>query len=149
PLAAPAIRQFVHAESGHEARERLGDVLERLAPIAPKVVRLLEDAAEDLLGFYAFPPEHWTKLRSTNPLERVNKEIGRRSDVVGIFPNDASGDPARRRAADRAERRVAGLPPLPVGRVDGADPPRRRPRARRAPPATRRRALPVTPRDPT
>ena len=38
--------------------------------------------------FYAFPREHWTKLRSTNPLERVNKEIGRRSDVVGIFPND-------------------------------------------------------------
>ena len=46
--------------------------------------------SSDLLAFYRFPPEHWTKLRSTNPLERVNKEIGRRSDVVGIFPNDAS-----------------------------------------------------------
>ena len=53
-------------------------------------MQLLEDAEEDLLAFYRFPPEHWTKLRSTNPLERVNKEIGRRSDVVGIFPNDAS-----------------------------------------------------------
>ena len=52
--------------------------------------RLLEDAEEDLIAFYTFPREHWTKLRSTNPLERVNKEIGRRSDVVGIFPNDAS-----------------------------------------------------------
>ena len=50
----------------------------------------MEDAEEDLIAFYAFPSEHWTKLRSTNPLERVNKEIGRRSDVVGIFPNDAS-----------------------------------------------------------
>jgi mutator family transposase len=50
----------------------------------------LEDAEENLIAFYALPPEHWTKLRSTNPLERVNKEIGRRSDVVGIFPNDAS-----------------------------------------------------------
>jgi putative transposase len=38
----------------------------------------------------AFPPEHWSKLRSTNPLERVNREIGRRSDVVGIYPNDAA-----------------------------------------------------------
>ena len=47
-------------------------------------------AEEDLIAFYQLPSEHWTKLRSTNPLERVNKEIGRRSDVVGIFPNDAS-----------------------------------------------------------
>jgi putative transposase len=63
-------------------------VLERLTPVAPKVCSLLEGAEEDLTAFYLLPSEHWTKLRSTNPLERVNKEIGRRSDVVGIFPND-------------------------------------------------------------
>ena len=43
-----------------------------------------------MLAFYAFPAEHWPKLRSTNPLERFNREIGRRTDVVGIFPDDAS-----------------------------------------------------------
>jgi putative transposase len=84
------VREVFNAESQAQARERTGHVIARLEPIAPKVCRLLEDAEEDPIAFYAFPPEHWTKLRSTNPLERVNKEIGRRTDVVGIFPNDAA-----------------------------------------------------------
>jgi transposase-like protein len=88
PMIATAIRQIFNADSDLEARERLNDVVERLQDPAPKVARLLEDASEDLLAFYSFPREHWPKLRSTNPLERVNKEIGRRSDVVGIYPND-------------------------------------------------------------
>ena len=89
-LVAAALREVFNAENQGQARERIGHVIARLEPIAPKVCRLLEDAEEDLIAFYAFPREHWTKLRSTNPLERVNKEIGRRTDVVGIFPNDAA-----------------------------------------------------------
>jgi putative transposase len=89
-LVSAALREVFNAQDAADARDRAGHVLERLTPVAPKVCALLEGAEEDLTGFYLLPREHWTKLRSTNPLERVNKEIGRRSDVVGIFPNDAA-----------------------------------------------------------
>ena len=89
-MVSAGLREVFNAPDGTEARQRIGAVLERLGPQAPKVCELLEAAEEDLLAFFAFPAAHWSKLRSTNPLERVNREIGRRSDVVGIFPNDAS-----------------------------------------------------------
>jgi len=89
-MVSAALREIFTAESHEAATERMGTVLERLAGPVPKVAQLLEGAEEDLLAFYRFPSAHWSKLRSTNPLERVNREVGRRSDVVGIFPNDAS-----------------------------------------------------------
>ena len=84
------IRSVFTAENGDEARRRLGDAVAQLEPRLPKIAALLQEAEDDVLAFYAFPAEHWPKLRSTNPLERFNREIGRRTDVVGIFPDDAS-----------------------------------------------------------
>ncbi len=51
---------------------------------------MLDDAKEDLLAFTGFPHRHWRQIWSTNPLERVNKEIKQRTDVVGVFPNPAA-----------------------------------------------------------
>ena len=84
------IRALFTAPDGDEARRRLADAVTQLERRLPKIARLLEEAEDDVLAFYAFPDEHWPKLRSTNPLERFNREIGRRTDVVGIFPDDAS-----------------------------------------------------------
>jgi transposase-like protein len=84
------IRGVFNAGSLVEARERLGEAIGQLERRLPKLAALLADAEDDVLAFYAFPAEHWPKLRSTNPLERFNREIGRRTDVVGIFPDDSS-----------------------------------------------------------
>jgi putative transposase len=88
PMLAALLRPLFNADSREQARELLGQALARLRKPLPRIAALLEEAEEDLLAFYALPADHWTKLRSTNPLERFNREIGRRTDVVGIFPND-------------------------------------------------------------
>jgi putative transposase len=89
-LLAALIRPVFQAESGEQARQRLSEAIAALENRLPKVAQMLTDWEEEILAFYAFPAAHWSKLRSTNPLERFNKEIGRRTDVVGIFPDDRS-----------------------------------------------------------
>jgi transposase-like protein len=66
------------------------EVRDQLAKSFPKIGPLMDEATSEVLAFTAFPRAHWSKIWSTNPLERVNKEIKRRARVVGIFPNDAA-----------------------------------------------------------
>ena len=75
------------AEDVHAAWDKTRD---ELAARFPKLGPLMDDAKAEVLAFTAFPREHWRKIWSTNPLERINKEIKRRSRVVGIFPNAAA-----------------------------------------------------------
>jgi putative transposase len=89
-LLGALIRPVFAADSLAQARDRLSEAVAHLEGRLSKIATMLEDAEPDVLAFYAFPPAHWRKLRSTNPLERFNKEVGRRTDVVGIFPNDRS-----------------------------------------------------------
>ena len=89
-VLAALIRPIFNADNLAQARDRLSEAVARLDGRLGKVASLLEDAEPEILAFYAFPSDHWRKLRSTNPLERFNREIGRRTDVVGIFPDDQS-----------------------------------------------------------
>lgn len=84
---AATIRSIFAQPDKESAHRQLRFVADLLRPRHYRVTELLEEAEEDLLAHMWFPPEHWRKLYSTNPLERVNKEIKRRTNVVGIFPN--------------------------------------------------------------
>jgi transposase-like protein len=89
-MVAAAVRTIFAQPDAIHVRSQLAEVTRMLAPQFPEVATMLERASEDLLAFCAFPQLHWRKIWSTNPLERVNGEIKRRTNVVGIFPNDAA-----------------------------------------------------------
>ncbi|MCP8893243.1 IS256 family transposase [Sphingomonas faeni] len=75
-------------ETPEAAKGQWRKVADQLRPSVPKLAKLMDTAEEDVLAYMSFPPQHRTKLHSTNPLERLNGEIKRRTNVVGIFPNE-------------------------------------------------------------
>ena len=88
-MVAAAIRTIFAQPDSASVADQLDAIAEKLGRQFPAVEAMLKDAAVDICAFAAFPQAHWKKIWSTNPLERVNKEIKRRTNVVGIFPNEA------------------------------------------------------------
>ncbi len=86
-FVAAAVRSIFEQADADEVRAQHERVIEQMRERFPDAAQLLEDARDDVLAFAAFPRSHWRQIWSNNPLERLNKEIRRRTDVVGIFPN--------------------------------------------------------------
>lgn len=89
-MVAAAIRTIFAQPTGPLVREQVETVATMLEPQLPAIAEMLRDAREDLTAFADFPEAHWRKIWSTNPLERINREVKRRTEVVGIFPNAAA-----------------------------------------------------------
>ena len=87
-LVASAFRSIFALTDPDEVSKRWDEVVDTLEERFPKAAASMRDARTDVLAFASFPTEHWRKIWSNNPLERLNKEIKRRTNVVGIFPND-------------------------------------------------------------
>jgi putative transposase len=90
PMVASIIRTIFAQPDAAHVHAQFDEVARMLGRSHPKVAEMLETARDDLLAFTGFPVAHWRQIWSTNPLERVNKEIKRRTDVVGTFPNPAA-----------------------------------------------------------
>jgi putative transposase len=86
-FVAAVVRSIFAQPDADSVRAQHQRIVEQLMPRFPDAAKMLADAAEELLAFTAFPKEHWRQIWSNNPQERLNREIRRRSDVVGIFPN--------------------------------------------------------------
>jgi putative transposase len=89
-MVAAAVRTVFAQPDQASVRTQLEVIAGMLGRQFPKVEAMLRDACDDVTAFASFPAAHWKKIWSTNPLERVNKEIKRRTDVVGVFPNPAA-----------------------------------------------------------
>ena len=89
-LVAASVRQVFLQPDYNAARDQLREISDKLSSKFPKVSDMLDEAQEDLLAYCSFPAEHHSKIWSTNPLERLNKEVKRRTKTVGLFPNEKS-----------------------------------------------------------
>jgi putative transposase len=89
-MVGATIRTVFAQPDSQSARQQWLRVSDGFQHRFPRLSELMEEAEEDVLAYAAFPQEHWQKIWSNNPLERVNKEVKRRTNVVGIFPNEAA-----------------------------------------------------------
>ena len=85
-MVAATIRTVFAQPTVEQAHEQWRRVADSFRERFPRLASLMDDTETDVLAYLAFPPAHWRQLWSTNPLERLNKEVKRRTDVVGIFP---------------------------------------------------------------
>lgn len=90
PAAVAMLKTIFAQDTVEAAHAQWRQVADALRERFPKLAELMDGARDDVLAYMTFPREHWPQIASTNPLERLNGEIKRRADVVGIFPNDRS-----------------------------------------------------------
>ena len=89
-LAAAAIRTIFDQPNREAAKQQLAELVQAMRSRWPKAAEVLGRAEDDTLAYMAFPEKHWTRIYSTNPLERLIKEVKRRTNVVGVFPDQPS-----------------------------------------------------------
>src|SRR3954451_16070425 len=90
PAAVAMLKTIFAQDTAEAAQAQWRQVADALRERFPKLAELMNGARDDVLAYMTFPREHWPQIASTNPLERLNGEIKRRTDVVGIFPNAAA-----------------------------------------------------------